>query len=108
MRTRQEISQHISIACNTYGRRQNKLCFPFRTDEYETYERIVLFSFFFRPSVPFRFILFLKKRTVLINTNTIILGTCVSFFDVRGNNEKIEGGQFRSNLDRRCHFTSST
>ena len=25
----------------------------------------------------------------------------------RGNNEKIEGGRFRSNLNRRCHLASS-
>ena len=52
-----------------YGRRQNKLCVPFRTDEYETVERIVPFSSFFRPSVPFCFVLFLRKRTVLMNAN---------------------------------------
>ena len=45
----------------TYGRRQNKLCVPFRTEEYKTYEQIVPFLSFFHPSVPFRFVLFLKK-----------------------------------------------
>ena len=70
----QDLSKSVSTSSvlrvhGKYGRRQKKLCVPFRTDEYETVERIVPFSSFFRPSVAFCFVLFLRKRTVLINAN---------------------------------------
>ena len=46
----------------TYGRHQNKLCVPFRTDEYETLQQTVPFSSFFCPFISFRFVPFLKNE----------------------------------------------
>ena len=46
---------YICMYIRTYGRCQNKICVPFRTDEYETVKRIVPFRSFFRLSVLFSF-----------------------------------------------------